>query len=126
MKKNVCFSFISDMAFFLFDDHHSLLISRLNILALIVLVCCCTYCSSSPIIDVDSSIDDIDMFNINDEMNYSPSSYDYIDAPEQEILPSNNRLLYLLLKSALSQPDYRQQISNDKRYTSQAFHAMRG
>jgi hypothetical protein len=30
------------------------------------------------------------------------------------------------LKSALNQPDYRQQISNDKRYTSQAFHAMRG
>jgi len=125
------------MAFFLFYSSGSSLSTRLNILALIalILVCFCSYCTSSssvvsPITDVDSSIDDIDTYDIEDEITYyTPlklSSLYYRNVPEQAILPIKNRFHNLLFKSALIQPDYRHKIHNSKRHTPQAFHAMRG
>jgi hypothetical protein len=125
------------MAFFLFYGSGSSLSSRLNVLALIalVLVCFCSYCSSSsslisPIIDGGSSLDDIDTYDIEDEITYyTPlklSSFYYRNVPEQAILPIKNRFHNLLFKSALIQPDYRNKIHNRKRYVPQSFHAMRG
>jgi len=124
------------MAFFLFYGSGSSLSTRLNILALIalLLIYFCSYCSSSslvsPITNGDSSIDDIDTYDIEDEITYyTPlklSSLYYRNVPEQAILPIKNRFHNLLFKSALIQPDYRHKIYNSKRYAPQAFHAMRG
>jgi hypothetical protein len=124
------------MALFLVYGSGSSSTSRLNILALIafILVCFCSYCSSTslvpPIIDVDSLADDIDMFDIDDDTAYyTPlklSSHHHRNVPEEAILPSKNHFLNLLLKSAVIQPDHRHKLYNDKRYVSQAFHAMRG
>lgn len=129
----------SDMAFFLFHANGSSFASRLNTLALIVLVlvCFCSYCSSSPsslvspIVDVDSSTDDLDLFDIEDEITYYTPlkllSHHYRNVPEQAILPpSKNRFRNLLLKTALIYPEYRRKFHNNKRYASQQFHAMRG
>jgi len=120
------------MALFLFYSRGSSFSSCLNILALIilVLVCFCSYCSSSsPIINVDSPIDDIDMYDIQDDITYTPlklSSYHHRNVFGQAIFPSKNRFINILLKPALIQPDYRYKTHNDKRYTAQGFHAMRG
>lgn len=53
-------------------------------------------------------------------------SQDFLEQPL--FVPSKGRLVRLLLKSAVAQPDYRHQrpINTNKRYTAQSFHAMRG
>lgn len=130
-------SFISDMAFFLFYATGSSFSSRLNILALIVLVlvCFCSYCSSSPslvstLINPDLPINDADLYDLEDEITYyTPlklSPHHYRSVAEQVKIPSKYRSSNVLLKTALIYPEYRRKFHNNKRYAAQAFHAMRG
>lgn len=116
------------MALFILCGSNSSFSTRFYILALIalVLVSCCSYCSStsivSPVVDIDRSSGDIDEIIGNDDLiPIQLPSYQYIDAPEP-----NNRFLHLLLKSAINQLDHRHHPQYNKRYASQAFHAMRG
>ncbi|CAF2521984.1 unnamed protein product [Rotaria sp. Silwood2] len=124
------------MALFLLTGSSSSFYKRFYTVALIsfILVCLCSYCSSSPFassyIDADPLSDDLDEFDNNQEMKYfkplQSLSNRYVNIPEQELLGSKARLFRILLKSLLLQPDYRYSRYNDKRYASQSFHAMRG
>jgi hypothetical protein len=108
------------MALILCNDNGSSISSRLNLLLLITFVLVC-FCSSSslslPIYDFDSSTNDI-----NDDLSF----YRFVDIPEPAIYPWKNPFRNLLLKSIEIQPTYRKKDYNNKRYASQAFHAMRG
>ena len=92
--------------------------SRLNILFLItlVLISCCSS-SRFSIYDVDSSSNELD-----DDLQYRR----FINVPEPVIYPWKDPFRYLLRKSIVIQPNYRQNEYNNKRYAPQAFHAMRG
>jgi hypothetical protein len=107
------------MALILCNDNGSSISSRLNLLLLItfVLVCFCSSSSSLPIYDFDSPTNDID-----DDLSF----YRFINIPEPTIYPLKNSFRNLLLKSIEIQPTYRKKDYNNKRYASQAFHAMRG
>jgi hypothetical protein len=106
------------MALILFNGDGSSISSRFNLLLLITFVLVC-FCSSSPFIhDIDSSTYDID-----DDYIPSPG---FINIPEPRIFPSKDSLRNLLLKSIAIEPTYRHKDYNNKRYASQAFHAMRG
>jgi len=120
------------MALFISRGSNTTFSTRFYLLALIalVLICFCSYCSSSsiasPIIGIDPLSGDIDEIETDDDKTYfipfQLSSYNYIDTPEQPILISNNPLHHLLHKSALNQHGYQYK----KRHAPQAFHAMRG
>jgi hypothetical protein len=124
---------ISDMASSILCGNRSSFSTQFYLLALIalVLVCFCSYCSSSfisPNIDADPLSDE---FDNDDGIQYyvplpSSSSHQYVDVPQKAILPSKNRFMHLLLKSITIQPDHNHKQPNSKRYSSQAFHAMRG
>ena len=86
----------------------------------------------SPVVDVSSPFDNLDDANVDEELNY-PLPYPSLphgDAADQHVIPLNNRLLHLLLKSNLLQRgEYRPResaVNYNKRYAAQAFHAMRG
>jgi hypothetical protein len=120
------------MALFISCGNRSSVSTQFYILALIafILVCFCSYCSStyiSPDIDVEPLSDELEN---DDGINYyvplRSSSHHYIDVPEQAILPSKDRFMRLLLKSTAIQADSRHKQPNNKRYSAQAFHAMRG
>ncbi|UJR20612.1 hypothetical protein I4U23_023737 [Adineta vaga] len=122
------------MAVFVLCGSNSSFSTRFYILALIalVLVCCCSYCSSTSIVpslaDVDPSSDDTNEL-IHDEestydLPYRLAPYRYI--PEQALLSPNDRLMQLLIQSALNQNYDKENKENNKRYASQSFHAMRG
>ncbi|CAF0963513.1 unnamed protein product [Rotaria sp. Silwood1] len=124
------------MAFILLTGNGSSFVKRFYTIALIyfILVCLCSYCSSSsfasPFIDADPLSNDLDEFDNSQETKYYiplqlPSNH-YINVPEQEVLASKARLFRILLKSLLIQPDYQRKQYNGKRYASQSFHAMRG
>jgi hypothetical protein len=122
--------------------------TRINILALIiiVLVSSFSYCSSSLLssvgsssVDIANNIDKFDIDkNINGENNdyhrlpfrSSSSAIHHLNAAEHPII-SKNYLLHLLLKSALNKEEdrphrrYEVPIQN-RRYAPQSFHAMRG
>jgi hypothetical protein len=120
------------MALFISCGSNATFSTRFYLLALIalVLVCFCSYCSSSPIaspiIGIDPLSGDIDEIYPDDEKTYfipfQLPSYHYIDTPEQAILVSNDPFLDLLRKSTLNQHGYQYK----KRHVPQAFHAMRG
>jgi len=131
------------MALFLLNLNGPSSCLRILMLALfgLVLTCSFSYCSSSPTYSTGSSPDDIGDINFDIEQksygqNYphyhvalEPSVHD-IDAAEHPIL-SKHRFANLLTKSALLEAEDRlhrqhQTHAENKRYASQAFHAMRG
>jgi hypothetical protein len=130
-EHHILSSFLSDMALFVLCGSSSSFSTRFYILALIalVLVCFCTYCSSSPIapslVDTDQFSDEINEFNKDDDIVLGLPSDQYIS--EQAILPTDDRLLAFLLQAAINEDHHQQQArQNSKRYASQSFHAMRG
>ena len=122
------------MAFFVLCGSNSSFSTRFYISALIalVLVCCCSsYCSStpivSPVIDAEQLPDNTYELKHNekdiDNVRFRLNPYSHLS--EQAILPSDDQLIQLLIQSALNQDYYTQSKQNRKRYT-QSFHAMRG
>ena len=127
------------MALFVFDirGSSSSARSRLMLWITLALIYLCCVCSSSlilPLVDTDVSSDEIDDLRMNSQENYDSSyqsapwlhSLNYIES--SGFRPTRARLLHLLLKSAVLRPNYQnvRPISSSKRYTAQAFHAMRG
>jgi hypothetical protein len=128
------------MALFVSRHHSSSLSAHLCVslwIALVLLSFSC-YCSAAYVprtIDVNAAYDNVNDLNIDDEPNYQiaayqswPLAYSSYYAQRPSFRPSRNRLVDLVLKSMAVQSASRNQrpINTNKRYTAQAFHAMRG
>jgi hypothetical protein len=95
------------------DNHHL----RIDLFLLITLLLL-TYSSSFALIS--------SQMNSNEQDVSFPLNLDWIDMPETSIYRSVHPWRNRLLKSIRIQSISPENLSNEKRYASQAFHAMRG